>query len=68
MEQMLNVVPVETDLLKLDELQRILDNRNQLEYWYSGYEFCLSREPIPMVTITLIPVPMLTYWIIELCP
>ena len=46
MEQMLNVVPVETNLLKLDELQRVLDNRNQLEYWCSEWKFRLSRNPV----------------------
>ena len=43
---MLNFVPVETKLLGFDNLQLILDNRNQLEYWYSEWQFSLSRNPM----------------------
>ena len=38
-EKMLNTVPVELDLLELDEIQRVLANCNQLVYWHAEWEF-----------------------------
>ena len=45
-EKMLDIIPAKLDLLGLAEIQHILDNCNQLVYWWGEWEFRWSRNPV----------------------